>query len=125
MFEKAKVGDVIWSERHGQCKIIKIRDDDLYPIILSPPEGGDGVSCTVCGREMHGDVKPSYFWSEPKYEIPPRPKRMVKKQLTGWVNIYPSGPGSMIYPSREEADMCAGSRRIACAELTGPYEVEE
>ena len=78
----------------------------------------------MCGRERKSDVKPSYFWSEPQYETPPRPKRMVKKTLEGWLNIYPDIP-PQYHETRELADKRASSHRIACAGLSGSYEVEE
>jgi hypothetical protein len=39
------------------------------------------------------------------------PKRTIKG---GWLNVYPAGAGFYLYPTREEADLRASSRRVAC-----------
>lgn len=43
---------------------------------------------------------------------PPKPRR-----VEGWVNVYPDGRA--FYKSREDADVMAGTRRIACIYVSG------
>ena len=53
-------------------------------------------------------------------------KKKVKKEVRGWLNIYPDGLGFWSYKTKEEADDCANSPiRIACVEFVHEYEVEE
>jgi len=52
----------------------------------------------------------------------PREKKMVKKTLTRWVNLYEYD--ITYHDSRSFADYAAAPGRIACVELTGEYEVE-
>ena len=42
----------------------------------------------------------------------------------GWVNIYPDGARS-IYETKERADYCANSDRIACVYVTGTEGEEQ
>lgn len=45
---------------------------------------------------------------------PPKP---IKIKVEGWVNVYPDGRA--FYKSREDADVMAGTRRIACIYVSG------
>ena len=53
----------------------------------------------------------------------PKEKKMVKKTLTRWANIY-EGRDVATFATKEHADLRAGFCRLACVELTGEYEVE-
>jgi hypothetical protein len=56
-----------------------------------------------------------------------RPKRIVKKTVESWMNIYWNGI-TCVYKTRAEADEEAShvhTRRTDCVKLTGEYEVEE
>ena len=39
-------------------------------------------------------------------------------KVSGWVNIYPSGPPTL-YPTKQDADLNAHSTRIACVYVSG------
>ena len=53
----------------------------------------------------------------------PREKRIVKKTLRYWANLF--GDGAIkAYVTKDIADDCSFAR-IACVEMTGEYEVEE
>lgn len=52
-------------------------------------------------------------------------KKKVKKEVRGWLNVYPSGTTGL-YSTREMADdFAVQSHRIACIEFVHEYEVEE
>lgn len=53
-----------------------------------------------------------------------KPKKLVKREMVKWVNVYPNG-GQSIYHTEQEANQNAGKERIACVELKGSYEVYE
>lgn len=48
----------------------------------------------------------------------PLPEPRGPKTQTWWVNIYQERPGSVMYPSREEADRVAAPTRIACVQFS-------
>ena len=52
------------------------------------------------------------------------PKKKVKKTMERWVNVYHTHE-SMAHETEERANELAYPYRIACAKLTGEYEVEE
>ena len=54
-------------------------------------------------------------------------KKLVKKQLEAWVNIYNTTATAVhaTHMSKEIADNSATPNRIACVKLTGTYEIEE
>lgn len=53
------------------------------------------------------------------------PKKLVKKEISRWVNVYPNGD-EQVYNSKYMADTWnRDSSRIACVELKGTYEIYE
>ena len=60
-----------------------------------------------------------YFdWhKEPSLKLIERPKKMVKKTMTKWCNIYADGD-VCVHSTRAGAESIAGARRIACIEKT-------
>lgn len=99
MFSNAKVGDRVWS-RHGwgTIKIIDKVDVEL-PINVLFDVGNYWY--TINGKQFKTDIQPSIFWDEIKFEIPPKPKRKIKKE--GWVNIYKSNFVSDLYLTENAA----------------------
>ena len=53
----------------------------------------------------------------------------MKTRVKGYVNIYHPAEGichgDLIFPTKEYADMHMGRDRIACALMTGEYEVPD
>lgn len=47
------------------------------------------------------------------------------KPFERWINIYPYGEDSVVYPTKQEADANALAGRINRVKLTGSYEAEE
>ena len=54
----------------------------------------------------------------------PREKKMVKKVIRHWVNVY-TRYKSQPFTTRVRADEGAATGRIDCVEMTGEYEMEE
>lgn len=54
----------------------------------------------------------------------PKPKKMVTKEITVWLNVY-NHYDSTSHKTKQEADEAAIITRIACVEVSGKYEVEE
>lgn len=64
--------------------------------------------------------------SESLLKLVSRPKKMVKKTIERWENVYSDGSFiGITYPEKEIADECVIGDRIACVKLTGSYEVYE
>ena len=67
------------------------------------------------------------FKDAPKIEIPPRPRRKVKKPMECWVNFYSDG-GSNTHQTKEEADNYTSKFRSRIGEavhFVHEFEVEE
>ena len=124
-FENAKVGDRVWDFNLGWGKVIKVLKGDSFPIEVRFYIGegrSDYESYTINGSELD-NVRRTLFWDEIKFGIPTRPKRLVKKTVEYWGNIYKKS--GCLHDTKEEADREACTDRIACIRLTGEYEVEE
>lgn len=122
MFAEAKKGDKVWSFTGGWCNIVDTDYSQAYPISTN-----HGHSYTLDGMILTTHWNPSLFWDEIKFEIPPRPKRKVKKVLHGWMNIYPPDTTrqGVLHSSQKLADLAAWPDRISCIEINQEYEVEE
>lgn len=115
-----RVGDKLWSIQLGECEVYEINLGCAHPI--SVKNGCDRGYYTLAGGYLSSDIHPSLFWSNPNIELPPKPKRMVKKG--GWINIYPNNnTGGGIYQSKSKADEHAAHNRTTCIKIE--YEVEE
>jgi hypothetical protein len=127
-FDGIKVGDRVYSFICGWTIVTEVDLNRTYSITTAL-KSGLSVNYTLDGRYYHGDDVPqSLFWDEPQFTPPPRPKRLVKKQLEGWVNVYKRGNEvyySSIYDTEADAHDAADTDLIACVKLTGEYEVEE
>jgi len=125
-FSKAKVGDRVWhfSFGWGEVKNISKEMGVLVSFDSEPFE-----NCTwflFDGRFTCNDVLPSLFWNEIQFEIPPMPKRKVKKTIERWINIYSHGKaGDYCHKTKESAEQGATSEGAIQVKLTGEYEVEE
>ena len=120
-----KVGDKLWSIHFGECVVIDIYEGDEYSIRIGTTTLSDveDEHYTMDGYYLRGHKLPSLFWSKPEFELPPRPKRMVKKE--GWINIYSDGFTSNIHKSEQKANinLHSAKTRVACVKVE--YEVEE
>ena len=126
MFEDAQVGDRVWSVANGPGKIHSIDNQMTYPLGLCFDNGNiDRIA--KCGRSRLSDQSPATFHSKIHFDIPPRPKRKVKKEVEFWINFY-SGKDSQCGPYSSEvfADRRATTHRIGPAvRFTHTLEVDE
>ena len=121
-FRNAKVGDRVWSFIHGWGFVDEIYEHKSFPIKVIF-NWGKSASFNMDGNQYIGiGLKRVLFWDEIKFDIPTRPKRLVKKTVEAWANVYKAA--KHFHPTQEKADYYRGSR-IACVKLTGEYEVEE
>lgn len=120
--KKEDVGRRVWDFSRGWGEIKQFCTGD-YPISVLL-DSGIIISFSVDGRySKHHST--SLFWDEIKFTEPPRPKRMIKKTIEKWINIYSSNlPTIGAYPCEDQANQFAAKGRIACVKLTGEYEVE-
>jgi len=126
-FDGIKVGDRVYSIICGWTIVTEVDLNRAYPITIA--KSGLSINYTLDGRYYLDDDAPqSLFWDAPQFTSPPRPKRLVKKQLEGWVNVYKRGNEvyySSIYNTEYDAAEAADTDLIACVKLSGEYEVEE
>lgn len=85
MFSQAKIGDRVWSNRNGWGGVKEISKDDKQIFV----DFDNGCSCWFYfdGRYMNNDLYPELFWDEIQITPPPKPKKMVKKELQGWIGM--------------------------------------
>ena len=88
-FSEAKVGDKVWSIRHGWVKILNVHHSESYPILINKgKEEIDTLSFTINGKLNGSDLYPILFWNE--FEIPeiafrkPIPKLEVDTLVWVW-----------------------------------------
>jgi len=127
-FSSARVGDRVWEVRWGWGTVVSIKTDNSYPVNVELDIGGGEFNFTFDGKFESTDLHPSLFWDKILFVVPPRPKRMVKKTLEGWVNVYPEDSPLKTFhfvKDRPHADGLAEQTRIACVHVTGEYEVED
>lgn len=83
MFSKAKIGDRVWTFNNGWGTIVSIECKSVYSLNVNF-DNGEETSYTIGGKFSSSDSKPSLFWDEIKFEIPSKPKRIVKK----WIALF-------------------------------------
>jgi len=84
---EVKVGDRMWSAVSGYGVVTSIYLADDYIICLRADGLGSNNYCSN-GAFYKGGPR-CLFWSEPKFDPPPPPKRKVKKWQ--WALKYPGG----------------------------------
>ena len=120
-FDGILVGDTVYSMGYGEAKVTDI-DVAGDSIRVNTSNGWvfyftfKGVSTTTnYGLQ-------TVFWSKPVFDLPPPPKRMVKKVVEGWFNIYPT----TYYESEGAANQGQSKGRLGKAHfIHHEYEVEE
>lgn len=118
---KFKAGDIVKIEG-----VLMPSGSSKYPLLLSIKGNESGSRIAVCvteeGLYLADDTTPFI-------QLVSRPKKMVKKTMEKWANVYVGG-ATFTYSTIEHADNAAlfrsgVDRRIACVKLVGEYEVEE
>ena len=126
---KEDIGSEVWSITHGWGTIISVEENyvALNPFEAVVVEFG---SCGMCdsfsveGFSLKEDITPFLFGDKVAIVAPPRPKKKVKREVCGWVNIEEGGfVLPELHESREKAQFYGKAKIIACIELKGFYEV--
>jgi hypothetical protein len=120
---KAQKGDQLWNYFEQRWETVEdVNPEHEYPIAF---EGGN--SCDFKGREVTDDVVPTYFWDEIYFDIPERPKRMVKKTLEIVVCHCDGEIVWAVDKNKSSAQVCDEYRRQGCIieELSKEIEIEE
>lgn len=117
-----QLGDIV--EFGGLKGFVKnSRYGDKLVVEFSPPDYG--VFYEIFSREGLYQI----YHTEPLLKLIERPKKkkMVKKTVEMWWNVYSNKltPNIYCYSSKDLAELAATEDRIACVKLTGEYEVEE
>jgi hypothetical protein len=81
-FTKSRIGDRAWHIRFGKSEIVRINED--VGVWFRPDHSGFIHCIGFDGRVEETDLLPSLYHDEIKFEIPPPPKRMVKKKFEHW-----------------------------------------
>lgn len=134
-FDGIKVGDRVYDMRWGWGEVVNVGGGN-YPISV---DFEPRIRTSFCmDGKWTDDSLQTLFWSKPEFIPPPRPKRVVKRTIERWVNVY-DGPeladcfmnekqanyGHTVF-TRSSAYTAMGCPcRIARVRLTGEYEVEE
>ena len=105
----------VCSEWQRTIKKLLIEDGSLFRNEVTVSKELVALAYKAASSINHDD------WLEKHF---PKPKKMVTKEITVWLNIY-KDDNSSSYKTKEQADLSALKSRIACIEVGGTYEVEE
>lgn len=125
-FVDARVGDTVYDMAYGEGVITGIDKSVLYVLMVNFPKMVGHTSFTLNGWYVVGEPQ-RLFYSKPIFELPPPPKRKVKKVIEGWVNIYPGSSTqwtSTIHLTESLADEVAMAGRLGKAHFLH-HEYEE
>ena len=121
----AQVGDKVVDLVYGAGEVIGINKGPLYPISVRFCNHEVRTFTADGRRDSH--LKRTLYYDGTTLEVheAPRPKRKVKRVLSGWwMNIYPDY--GWAYPSLDKANSGVGSHCIDCIPLPDlEYEGEE
>jgi hypothetical protein len=84
---------------------------ELLPIIVAFANGEDVQFNNGLGWKSSNDLE--FISASKNYRMAPKPRKV-------WVNEYPGNNTFYGYLTRQEADECADSSRIACHEIELP-----
>lgn len=130
-FENAVIGDEVESILRGKGTVRCIYEQSQqcttfeYPLVVLF-DNKDKASYTMDGKARQTDMYPELYWPGVQVIPPKPPKRLVKKTITRWTNIYSNGFASF-YKTREDAE---GSKHhfdypyVTTVMVTVPYEEE-
>lgn len=128
-FENVRIGDKVYSLKHGWGAIEDIGAVQHAPeyLIRVVFNNGKYGTYTIDGFLYADDITPDLYWGEPQITAPPRPKKTVTKVLEGWVNVY--GNIMCIHSTKEKADRISKhtprQRLGEAVPFRHVYEVEE
>lgn len=133
-FENAKVGDQVWSIKHGWGIITDIYADTHYPITVKYFTKSPS-NYTLDGKCNSSDLYPEIYWDVVTFEYPKQPKRPVKKEIIKYAAIYPNtttftrldsdySVGSL-YDNIKAVQSGSCNTGLAIAKVIFEFEVEE
>jgi len=121
---KDDIGRRVWCFLYGWGTIEEVNGADMMPYPVEVSFSMGSRSYDIGGRSFIKS-NPTLFWDEIRFKEPPKPKRIIKKTIERWVNIYPCQDWIEYAGNEEEANSVAGTNRIACVKLIGEYEIDE
>lgn len=120
-FDGVKVGDRVESLIHGEGVVKSTTYTEDYPLYVFFNNGM--VLAFTFDGVYYPNQSQTLFWPGVKVIPSERPKRMVERQVTLWVNVYPNCVTD--HSSEEKARRVASPKAIATAVLcTGTYMLE-
>lgn len=102
-FVDGRVGDPVYDMAYGDGRIVDITLNLDRPLFVKFDSGS--YYFTMAGSTQEG-LNQTLFYSKPIFELPPPPKRKVKKVIEGWENIYKTSIGGL-HPTKAAADTAA------------------
>jgi hypothetical protein len=117
-FENARIGDKVWDFNYG-WGVIAFKSASTIDVNFR------SLTLTYSLAGWERGKRRTLFWDEIKFTAPPRPKRMVKKEVVVWYSISKEGAK---HQYETEAGMLSHVSRhhgYYPLKLTGTYEVEE
>lgn len=117
-FSKVRVGDKIWTTESEDCIVERVDDHDSTFC-------ADGIWFKKDGGSPAGTKALAAFWSKPNIEIPPPPKRMVKKTIRVWARLLPKSIYTAEDVTLDEDRARFWKRHYRVEELTKEIELEE
>ncbi len=113
-FDGITVGTKVYDREGGEWEVIGVPSLYFVAALKNGKSFNIKYDGFLFGFESLGQ---QFFWSPPQQiEVPPRPKRMVRKVVEGWINIYPgivnNFAASSVYPTKKAANDGATSDRI-------------
>jgi hypothetical protein len=105
----------VCSEWQRTIKKLLVEDGSLFRNEVTVSKELVALAYKAASNINHDD------WLEKHF---PKPKKMVTKNITAWLNVY-DDDHSTSHKTKKEADEAAIITRVACVEVSGVYEVEE
>ena len=118
-FDGIQVGDSVYRLNSSEKVRVIAVNDDFFGC-------DDRWEYNIQGEIRHSEeLGQVVFWRPVFIDLPPRPKRKVKKVLDCWVNLYPGGLATN-WPKKETADNHGSKHRLGEAvHIIHEYEEEE
>lgn len=116
-FYGVKIGDSIWTIQGGWTEV-----KQLYTAGFRTT---DNNYYTFEGKRLKEDAASSAFWDEPKFKLPPKPKRMITKTIEVWAVVSKTGAAENAFSDEKVALNWSFPRNYDCIKCTGTYEMEE
>jgi hypothetical protein len=92
MFKNAKKGDEVYDLTKGKGTIVSVRYSEKYPILVQFSKE-KSREYTIKGYYFEQDTRPSLYWNEVKFEIPPTP--LPELEVDTCVLVWDNGPKNL------------------------------